>query len=292
MQISSMRRQLWQVVSVVSLAALGCQSGRFVKEEQAGASASTKAAQAASATAPPAVPGPPPAPKGPVGVVTGVIHVSGDEAPQSAKVMAEIPEGKCKRAADMYGKLFREGPGRTLGDVLVAITDYAGSVPSLAGPVQVTAADCAFEKRTVALAVWQTLEVKNKGPEAVMPQLMGSTAPAVMVAVPGGAAIPLPFKDAGQYVILDRSHPFAQVDTFVLNFPTFAVTGVDGAYRIERIPAGEAKLTAYLPATGKKVERSIVVAADQVQQIDLTINFDLKTDGPKPSGADPAQKSH
>jgi len=255
--------------------AVACQSGRFVKEDQPAPSASVAKAKVS------AIP-PPPATKGPTGSVAGVVRVTGDPPPDLPQVLAKIPPGKCKAGAAMYGKLFREGPGRTLGDVLVAVTEYEGSVPSFNGPVTITGADCGYGSRTVALAKWQTLEVKNKGPEAITPQLIGSKAPALLVALPGGPAMPLPFSNPGEYIMIDRSHPFAQVDVYVLNFPTFAVTGVDGVFQIERVPAGDALLSAYLPATGQKVEQRIKVIENQVLDVSLSIAFDIKLHGPRP----------
>jgi hypothetical protein len=260
---------------LLGIVALGCQSGRFVKEDEP----QPKASAAAKASAP--IP-PPPAPKGPVGSVSGVVRVSGDAPPPLPQVASQIKPGECLKAAAMYGTLFREGPGRALADVLVAVTDYEGSVPSYTAPVTITAAGCAYNARTVALAKWQGLELKNKGPDAVTPQLVGSRAPALLVALPGGSPVPLPFQGPGEYIMVDRSHPFAQVDVFVLNFPTFAVTGMDGAFMIEGIPAGDAMLSAYLPATGQKIQQPIKVTASQVSEINLTIDFDAEVHGPRP----------
>lgn len=259
---------------LLGIMALGCQSGRFVKEDQ------PKPASSAAAKAS-AIP-PPPVVKGPVGSVSGVVHISGDAPPALPEVLTQIKPGECLKAAAMYNTLFREGPGRVLADVLVAVTDYEGSVPSLAAPVTITAAGCAYGARTVALAKWQSLELKNKGPDAVTPQLVGSRAPALLVALPGGSPVPLPFQGPGEYIMVDRSHPFAQVDVFVLNFPTFAVTGMDGAFMIEGVPAGDALISAYLPATGQKIQQAIKVVANQVSEMNLTIEFDVKRHGPRP----------
>lgn len=263
----------WAAVAVALSLSVACRSGRFVEEEK------KEPAQAKGAGS--AVP-PPPPPKGPVGTVSGVIRVRGDAPPTLSEVTAQIPPGECRRAEAMYGKLFREGEGRTLGDVLVAVTEYEGEVPSFNAPVTLHGAGCAFESRTAALAVWQKLFVKNAGPDALMPQLVGTRAPAVLVALPGGHEVPVPLPGAGEFVLLDRTHPFNQVDVFVLNFPTFTVTGLDGNYSIERVPAGPAKLTAFLPATGQKVEHDIVVNANAVLSVDLTIDFDIKKHGPRP----------
>lgn len=262
-------------VGIVGLLLLGCQSGRFVKEEQPKPKANASAAAKADVPPPPVV-------QGPAGSVSGVVRVNGDAPPPLPEVLAQIKPGECLKAAAVYNKLFREGPNRALADVLVAVTDYEGSVPSLTDKVTINAAGCAYGTRTVALAKWQTLELKNNGPDAVTPQLVGSRAPALLVALPGGPAMPLPFQGPGEYIMVDRSHPFSQIDVFVLNFPTFAVTGMDGAFMIERVPAGEALISAYLPATGQKIQQAIKVEANQITEINLTIDFDVKRHGPRP----------
>jgi hypothetical protein len=83
-------------------------------------------------------------------------------------------------------------------------------------------------------------------------------------------------------VVIDHTHPFAQVDVFVLNFPTFTVTGVDGAFQIAGVPTGPALLSAFLPVTGQKVEQRITVVENQALNVELTIPFDLKKHGPRP----------
>ncbi len=55
---------------------------------------------------------------GPTGTIGGIITVTGDEAPAMPEITAKIP-ADCETAKDTYGKLFREGPGRGLADVVV-----------------------------------------------------------------------------------------------------------------------------------------------------------------------------
>jgi hypothetical protein len=63
------------------------------------------------------------------------------------------------------------------------------------------------------------------------------------------------------------------------------VTGTDGHYRIDGIPAGKAKVSAYLPAIRKTVDRKIVVKAGEATKVDLVIPFKpAKEPVPKPAG--------
>jgi hypothetical protein len=218
---------------------------------------------------------------GPRGTVSGVVRISGDPPPALAQVTEQIPMGKCKAAAAMYGKLFREGAERKLADALVAVTEYQGFVPPKTGAVELGAADCTFASRTLAVSFGQRLDVLNKGPEAVTPQLLGSETAALLVAMPGGSAVPLLPRKPGQYAVVDRSHPFAQVDVFVLSYPTVAVTGLDGAFEIPGVPTGDVLVSAVLPSIGQSAERRIKVEEGKVTRVELTIVFDASKQGPR-----------
>src|SRR5882724_11909352 len=82
---------------------------------------------------------------GPTGTVEGFITMTGDLPP---KRELDIPFA-CGEAYATYGKAFREGTGRTVADVLVAVTGYAGFVPAAGDAVPVKIHGCAYERRTV-----------------------------------------------------------------------------------------------------------------------------------------------
>src|SRR6478609_2112301 len=76
---------------------------------------------------------------GPTGTISGIVTVSGDPAPDMPEAIASVP-GDCAAAKETYGKLFREGPGRALADVVVGVTGYAGYLPE-ESPAQVADAN-------------------------------------------------------------------------------------------------------------------------------------------------------
>ena len=220
---------------------------------------------------------------GPIGTVNGTVRVSGDPAPELTSVLAKIPPGRCDDARAFYGKLFREGPNRELGDVLVGVTGYKGFVPARAPGKLVKARGCAFESRTIAMTFGQQLEVLNKGPETFIPELVGAHQAALLVAVPGGDPVKLFPTQVGQFKLVDRSHEFAKADVFVLKYPTVAVTGLDGKFSIDGIPAGEVSVTAYLPATGQQASQHVTITAGETASVDLTIPFAAAKPAPSAS---------
>lgn len=263
----------------VAVAASACQSGG----PNPGGSVSVSTALSAAPSGAPDVPvaSAEPASSGTFGTVRGVIRIKGDPAPTIESIAQTIPVGKCFSAHQAYGKLFREGSGRTLADVLVAVTRYRGAPQKSGAEVRVEAKDCAYDRRTIAFELGRTLTVHNKGEETYTPQLMGFTGQALMLAIPGGDPVSFTPVKPGQYQLIDRTHSFIFGDVFVLDYPTVAVTGLDGKFEIGGVPVGKAKLSALLPITGQTLERDIDVPPSGDVQLELEFEFDAQRDGAK-----------
>ncbi|HEX6765407.1 MAG TPA: hypothetical protein VF103_08020, partial [Polyangiaceae bacterium] len=121
---------------------------------------------------------------GPSGTVEGRVVATGDKAPELPEAQ-QIPE-KCAGARPFYSKLFREGEGRALADVFVAVTGYREYVPAKEPAKRFVAKGCAFDTRTIALTFGQRLEVVSGDTEAYIPELVGERGQAQIVATPGG----------------------------------------------------------------------------------------------------------
>jgi hypothetical protein len=193
---------------------------------------------------------------GPTGAVRGTVRIKGD-APPVRPEAAKIP-ARCPGARDMYGRLFREGMLRSLADALVTVTEYDGFFG-------------------------QRIDVKNRDGEAHMPNLLGGTMPAQIVAVPGGDPVQLYPVKVGRFGLVDTLNDFIFADVFVIKYPTFDVTGLDGKYEITGIPPGEVKVTAFLPAIMQTADKTIKIEANKTVDLDLEIAFDAKLHAPKPA---------
>jgi hypothetical protein len=284
------------------LSAVACQKS----SPPVGASASTSAA--ASASVKPFAPAAPvasaspiplevvsktvnpknePAYTGPTGSVKGVVTASGDQSPDTPAHVAKI-KGACPEGRASYAKLFREGMMRSLADVLVAVTGYAGYVPEKNPKVTIAARGCAFSTRTLAATFGQTIEVVSKDGEAYVPNLLGSRAEAQLLAIPGGAASPLFPPAPGHYVLTDDIKVFMLTDVFVLKYPTHDVTSLDGHFEIKDIPVGKVTISALLPATHAVVEKEIEIKAGETLDLSLTLPFDAKAFAKAATSAAPA----
>jgi len=112
---------------------------------------------------------------GPTGTIGGIITVSGDAAPDMPEITAKIP-ADCDAAKDTYGKLFREGPGRGLADVVVGVTGYAGYLPEDAPAEIADATGCAWNSRTYVLTFGQSLDVRSRDSRPVRARSDGRAA--------------------------------------------------------------------------------------------------------------------
>lgn len=222
---------------------------------------------------------------GPVGAVEGTIHIEGDPAPDQPTVLAKIDD-KCALARPVYAKLFREGDGRTLADALVAVTGYGGYLPARGPSVTVEAKGCAWQSRTVAMMFGQRLDVKSADGRPYLPDLLGAHMASQMVAIPGGKAIKMYAPQPGRYVLTDTLHPFMFADVLVVKYPTTAVTGLDGKYRIDGIPAGKVKVSAFLPSIMQTSEQEVTIESAATKTVDIAIHFDRAAfDAAKPKPA-------
>lgn len=78
------------------------------------------------------------------------------------------------------------------------------------------------------------------------------------------------FKNLGEYAQLCNVHPEMLAYVLVLQNPFLAVTGKDGAYKIENVPAGTYALRAWSEKY-KAVEQQVVVPADGTVQVDFPL---------------------
>jgi hypothetical protein len=212
---------------------------------------------------------------GPTGTVRGVVRVKGDAALEHPDVLRAIAAG-CDAAVGMYGKTPREGSGRTVADVLVAVTGYDAYVPQQEAARVVRGVGCAWETRTVALTFGQTLRIAAGDRRAYVPDLMGQKMPAQLFAMPGAEPVSLPPRKPGRYRLVDSMRLYSIADVFVVAYPTVSVTGVDGRFEISGVPVGKAKLNALLPVTMAVAERDVEVSAERPVEVELTIEFDVE----------------
>jgi hypothetical protein len=221
---------------------------------------------------------------GATGTIGGVVTISGDEAPDTPEAVTGVP-ADCAAAKDTYGKLFREGTGRGVADVVVGVTGYSGYLPEETPAQIVDASGCAWDARSYVLTFGQSLDVRSRDSRPYVPDLMGARLKVQLVALPRGDAIHLYPEQPGRYQLTDSMRLFMLADVVVVKFPTHAVTGKDGRFVIARVPVGKVKVSALLPATMAQTEKELEVHAGERIDVQLTLAFDRKAWDERRSGA-------
>jgi len=227
---------------------------------------------------------------GPTGSVHGIVTATGDEPPTQDEMLARIPPD-CASAKEFYARLFREGPSRSLADVVIGVTGYTGYVPEDVPAQSADGAGCAWDSRTYVLTFGQSLDVRSRDSRAYVPDLLGAHLKAQLVAVPRGSAIHLYPEHAGRFELVDSMRLFMFAEVIVVKFPTHAVTGVDGQFVIPRIPVGKVTVSALLPATLAQVSKDVEVHAGESVELKFELPFDRAAWEAKRKGASPAQSA-
>ncbi len=207
---------------------------------------------------------------GETGVVEGVVRSVGDLPPSVPGVLAKIAPD-CAPARETFGHAVREGAGRTLGDVLVAVTEYKGYVPPESDHVVLEAEGCAFASRTVVLTFGQALRIVGKDRKPYVPEILGMPMPAQLFVIPSSPTLDLAPRKPGRYRLVDSLRLYNIAELFVVPFSTYAVTGLDGKFRIGRIPVGKAKLSVLHPITGATEQREIEVTSERPAVVEFAL---------------------
>lgn len=208
---------------------------------------------------------------GPTGAVEGTIRMKGDPAPE---LPLQLDPG-CMLAGGMYGRLFREGSGRVLADVMVAVTGYEGYVSEKKSLSKVNIEGCAFSARTIVMTLGQRLQVQNIDKhKTYLPSLVGARSAAMMAAVPMGDPVNLYADKPGRYMLIDNlNNDWMRAEVMVVKFPTHDVTGIDGRYRIEGIPVGQVSVDAWLPMADLTKGAKVTIEQDKTAKMDLELTF-------------------
>jgi hypothetical protein len=107
-----------------------------------------------------------------------------------------------------------------------------------------------------------------------VPDLIGASLQAQLVALPRGDAIHLYPEHAGRYELTDSMRLFMLAEVLVVKFPTHAVTGLDGQFVIPRVPVGKVNVSALLPATLAQASKEVEVHAGESVEVKFELSFD------------------
>ncbi|WP_437338158.1 carboxypeptidase regulatory-like domain-containing protein [Sorangium sp. So ce394] len=230
-------------------------------------SAPPKAPEAPNATGQAAAPPAPPTPEA-KGTIKGVVKLTGK--PVEMKVPAARKDAPVCQDKDVVYNAVVVNDGK-LKDTLVriAVGGVQGSWKAPDAHAVVDQKDCMYEPRIQGVVSGQQVDIKNsdrtlhnvhtyKGSETLFNQ-----------AQPRGADPLTKSWSDGIIKLTCDIHPWMRGFVVVTDHPFFAVSGGDGSFAIEKVPAGKYKLEAWHPRYGLKTV-DVTVADDKPAQVTFT----------------------
>jgi plastocyanin len=274
------------LASLAALATLALTVGVGCPEEKGAPSGGQKPAQTTAAPKPTAAEGkegkegkakPEPAAgkEGAMGTATikGVVSFTGKNAPEMKVPKKRKDAEFCKTKEVKYNAVLVNG-GK-LQDVFVRIANdgVKGDYKAPSKKAAIDQTDCMYSPRIQGVVAGQTIEIKNddgtlhnvhtyKGAESWFnkPQIKGS------------APIDQEMPDEPKIVKFACDvHPWMRGFVIVTAHPFFAVSGADGAFSIEKVPAGEYTVEAWHTHYGLKTEK---VKVEEGKPVEVKFTYD------------------
>ncbi len=186
------------------------------------------------------------------GVITGTVSFTGEEA-----LPMEVPKKRkelefCKDKEIKHNALqIKDGK---VADVWVGIwSEQLDGDYEPKGEPKVDQKDCVYHPRVSGMMANQEFSITNSDPTMHNVKVTFGTKPKGNDAQPAKAdPIKKSFEDLGVYRFQCDVHPWMRAFAVVTDNPFHAVTGEDGAFKIEKVPAGKYKVVAWHSFMGKK----------------------------------------
>jgi plastocyanin len=240
------------VFFALSVAAVGC--GDDSAKSRGGESAKPRAAG--------------PSAGGGVGQIRGTVSLNGEPP-----VMREIPNHPCHPGARplIEETVVADDQGR-LANVVVFLRE----APKLASgspapePAVLDQVNCRYVPHVLALRTGQTLRVKTSDPALHNVHTMSSANPAQNFGMVSGAGPKdVTFEKPEEIAVRCDVHPWMNAKVHVFDHGVFTVTGRDGSFTLNDVPAGQYTLVFRHELFGD-IEETIEVADKQTVTKDAT----------------------
>lgn len=225
----------------------------------------------ASAPAPaPAEPAAAPAPAAGGGSVSGLVtYQNGD--PDTAINMDADPVCAGLHEGEVTTQQVMATDGN-LANVFVYLKDAPGSYPAPAEPVVLDQQGCTYHPHVAGIQVGQKLIIRNSDPTLHNVHALPAVNPEFNQGQPfQGMELEKTFDQAEVMIRFKCDvHPWMSSWMGVLPHPFFAVTGEDGSFSMENVPAGEYTLEAWHETLGTKTQTVTVTEGG-----DVAVSFDF-----------------
>ena len=204
--------------------------------------------------------------------ITGTVTYTGKVPTLKPLDMAADPGCAAKHSGPVPSDVLVLGPGSTMANVMVRVkSPVAGTFPPPAQPAVIDQKGCHYEPHVLGLRVGQTLQLRNSDgllhnvhalPKVNTPFNMAMPANRLTADTKFG-------KEEGMFLVKCDIHGWMTAYVGVFTNPFFAVTGVDGKFKIAGLPPGTYEVEAWHEKLGVRTA-SVTVAANQAAKTDFS----------------------
>ena len=208
----------------------------------------------------------------PGGVIRGSVELDGD-APRDTTVHPSSDEGVC---GESFAMPLVEAKGRALSGAIVWLADARkGKSLPLERRYTLTNQRCLLAPRVQAVIAGGTLNVRSVDALVHRNRFLRDgvdTAVALVQLTDEGQVVPVEgiVSQPGRIEVRCDQHPWTHGWLLVFDHPYFTVTGPDGSFRIDSIPAGRYRLVVWHPRLGA-VERQVQIEEGRAIEANLKL---------------------
>lgn len=179
------------------------------------------------------------------GTLTGRFVFGGD-APAAPKLTVDKDVDVCSKF-DLVNEELVVGEGKGVANIVIFVRDKNVDVhPDLKAtePVVLDNLGCRFSPHVAFVQVGQDLVIKNSDPVGHNSNVATLKNPASNTLIPAGGETKISFRsdEAVPAAVTCNIHPWMKGWVVVRDNPYAAVTGEDGSFTIEKLPAGKLEL--------------------------------------------------
>jgi plastocyanin len=159
-----------------------------------------------------------------------------------------------------------------LKNVMVYVTDGAGSYPAPSASVSLNQKGCMYSPHVFGIQVGQALEIVNDDPTLHNVHCMAVTNDSFNVGMPNqGMVTEKKFTKAEAPVKFKCDvHGWMHCFAGVFTNPFYAVTGDDGSFKINGLPAGNYTLVAWQEQYGVSAPQTVAVKDGEAKSVNFT----------------------
>jgi len=166
-----------------------------------------------------------------------------------------------------------------IANVVVTIEVAGATIKVPEKPIDLDQKTCRFEPHVMVIPVGSTVEFRNSDSVGHNVHTFAGKNDSINKTIQPGKAESQKLDKEDRIEIKCDIHPWMNSYLIVANTPFFAVTGADGSFKIDGLPAGEHKAKFWHEKLGK-TEATIKVGADgKVEPVEVKMSAEKKAGG-------------